>query len=196
MVPTRDDAYELLTTYTKGDGLIRHGLAVEAVMRHFARKYGEDEEKWGIIGLVHDLDWEMYPEQHCEKTREILTEAGWPEEYIRSVMSHAWGFVTDVKPEHTMEKVLYATDELTGLVNATALMRPSRSVLDMKAKSVKKKWKDKSFAAGVDRDVIARGAEMLGMETDELITETIEAMRTAADEIGLRGEVPEGETST
>lgn len=189
MVPTRDEAYELLTTYTKGEGLIRHGLAVEAVMRHFARKYGEDEEKWGIIGLVHDLDWEMYPDEHCQKTRQILEEAGWPQEYIRSIMSHAWGFVTDVKPEHRMEKVLYATDELTGLINATALMRPSKSVLDMKAKSVKKKWKDKSFAAGVDREVIARGAEMLGMETGDLITETIDAMRTVADDIGLRGEV-------
>ncbi len=196
MVPTRDEAYDLLATYTQSESLIRHGLAVEAVMRHFARKYGEDEEKWGIIGLVHDLDWEMYPEQHCAKTREILEEAGWPAEYIRSVMSHAWGFVTDVKPEEQMEKVLYATDELTGLINATALMRPSRSVLDMKAKSVKKKWKDKSFAAGVDREVIARGAEMLGMETGELITETIEAMRTVADEIGLRGEVPAGEASS
>jgi putative nucleotidyltransferase with HDIG domain len=196
MVPTRDEAYDLLATYTQSESLIRHGLAVEAVMRHFARKYGEDEEKWGIIGLVHDLDWEMYPEQHCAKTREILEEAGWPAEYIRSIMSHAWGFVTDVKPEEQMEKVLYATDELTGLINATALMRPSRSVLDMKAKSVKKKWKDKSFAAGVDREVIARGAEMLGMETGELITETIEAMRTVADEIGLRGEVPAGEASS
>ena len=196
MVPTRDEAYDLLATYTQSESLIRHGLAVEAVMRHFARKYGEDEEKWGIIGLVHDLDWEMYPEQHCAKTREILEEAGWPAEYIRSIMSHAWGFVTDVKPEEQMEKVLYATDELTGLINATALMRPSRSVLDMKAKSVKKKWKDKSFAAGVDREVIAHGAEMLGMETGELITETIEAMRTVADEIGLRGEVQAGEASS
>ncbi|MFW5745305.1 MAG: HDIG domain-containing metalloprotein [Spirochaetota bacterium] len=195
MVPTRQEAYDLLTAYTQSESLVRHGLAVEAVMRHFARKYGEDEEKWGIIGLVHDLDWEMYPEQHCAKTREILEEAGWPQEYIRSIMSHAWGFVTDVKPEEQMEKVLYATDELTGLVNATALMRPSRSVLDMKAKSVKKKWKDKSFAAGVDREVIARGAEMLGMEIEELITETIEAMRTVSDEIGLRGEVPAGEGS-
>jgi predicted hydrolase (HD superfamily) len=189
MVPTREQAYELLTTYTKNEGLVRHGLSVEAVMRHFARKYGEDEEKWGIIGLVHDLDWEMYPEQHCEKTREILEEAGWPGEYIRSVMSHAWGFVTDVRPEHRMEKVLYATDELTGLVTATALMRPSKSILDMTAKSVKKKWKEKSFAAGVNREVIAKGAEMLDMEIGELITETIAGMRTAADEIGLRGNV-------
>jgi predicted hydrolase (HD superfamily) len=158
-------------------------------MRHFARTYGEDEDKWGIIGLVHDLDWEMYPQEHCAKTREILTDAGWPEEYIRSIMSHAWGFVTDVKPEHRMEKVLYATDELTGLITATALMRPSKSVLDMQAKSVKKKWKDKGFAAGVDREVIAAGAEMLGIELSELITETIAGMRDVAAQIGLEGDV-------
>lgn len=195
MTPTREQAYELLTTYTKNESLVRHGLSVEAVMRHFARKYGEDEEKWGIIGLVHDLDWDMYPEQHCEKTREILEDAGWPAEYIRSIMSHAWGIVTDVKPEHRMEKVLYATDELTGLITATALMRPSRSVLDMKAKSVKKKWKEKSFAAGVDREIIAAGAQMLEMELSDLITETIAAMRTVAPEIGLKGEVAEPEGS-
>lgn len=187
MIPTRDQAYALLTEYTQSESLVRHGLSVEAVMRHFARKYGEDEEKWGIIGLVHDLDWDRFPDQHCDKTREILTERGWPEDYIRSIMSHAWGFVTDVKPEHQMEKVLYATDELTGLITATALMRPSRSVLDMQAKSVKKKWKDRSFAAGVDREVIARGAEMMGMDLTDLITETIAAMRNVADEIGLAG---------
>ncbi len=187
-VPSRDDAYRLLTTYTKNEGLIRHGLSVEAVMRHFAGKLGEDQEKWGVIGLVHDLDWEMYPDQHCEKTREILGEAGWPPEYIHSVLSHGWGFVTDVKPEHPMEKVLYATDELTGLITATALMRPSRSLHDLTAKSVKKKWKEKSFAAGVDREVIARGAEMVGMELTDLITETILAMRPVAREIGLEGE--------
>ena len=189
MTPTRDHAWELLTAYTKSESLVRHGLSVEAVMRHFARTYGEDEEKWGIIGLVHDLDWEMYPQEHCAKTSEILREAGWPEDYIRSIMSHAWGFVTDVKPEHRMEKVLYATDELTGLITATALMRPSRSVLDMQAKSVRKKWKDKGFAAGVDREVIARGAEMLEIEVGDLITETIAAMREVSDEIGLAGEV-------
>jgi predicted hydrolase (HD superfamily) len=191
VTPTRDDAWRLLNEYTKTESLLRHGLSVEAVMRHFARIHGEDEEKWGAIGLVHDLDWEQYPEEHCVKTREILSSAGWPEDYIRSVLSHAWGFVTDVKPEHVMEKVLYATDELTGLVTATALMRPSRSVLDMKAKSVKKKWKDKSFAAGVNREVIAKGAEMLGVELDYLITETIAGMRTVAEEIGLKGQPAE-----
>jgi predicted hydrolase (HD superfamily) len=187
MTPTRDEAYALLTRYTSSESLIRHGLSVEAVMRHFARKWGEDEEKWGVIGLVHDLDWEQFPNEHCAKTKEILEAEGWPPEYIRSILSHAWGFVTDVKPEHRMEKALYATDELTGLVTATALMRPSRSVLDMKAKSVKKKWKDRSFAAGVNREVIQQGAEMLEMELSDLITETILGMRAVAAEIGLEG---------
>ncbi|MEE8441138.1 MAG: hydrolase [Spirochaetia bacterium] len=191
MTPTRDQASALLRQYTKNERLVWHGLSVEAVMRHFAKKWGEDEEKWGIIGLVHDLDWEMYPDRHCEKTKEILETEGWPSEYIRSILSHGWGLVTDIKPEHQMEKVLFATDELTGLITATALMRPSKSVLDMKAKSVKKKWKQKSFAAGVNREIVEQGAEMLGMELGDLITETIEAMRTVADEIGLKGEPTE-----
>jgi len=188
MTPTRDQAFALLKQYTKNERLVWHGLSVEAVMRHFAKKWGEEEEKWGIIGLVHDLDWEMYPEQHCEKTKEILEAEGWPGEYIRSILSHGWGLVSEIKPEHRMEKILYATDELTGLVTATALMRPSKSVLDMKAKSVRKKWNQKSFAAGVNREIIQRGAEMLGMEIGDLITETIEAMRTVAAEIRLQGE--------
>ena len=129
----------------------------------------------------------MYPEEHCRKTKEILEGEDWPADYIRSIMSHGWGFVTDVQPEHDMEKVLFAVDELTGLVTATALMRPSRSVLDMQAKSVKKKWKDKSFAAGVNREVIQQGADMLGMELGDLMTETIEGMRAVAEEIGLKG---------
>lgn len=191
MTPTRDQASALLRQYTKNERLVRHGLSVEAVMRHFAKKWGEDEEKWGIIGLVHDLDWEMYPDRHCEKTKEILEAEEWPSEYIRSALSHGWGLVTDIKPEHQMEKVLFATDELTGLITATALMRPSKSVLDMKAKSVKKKWNQRSFAAGVSREIIQQGAEMLGMELGDLITETIEAMRTVADEIGLKGEPAE-----
>jgi putative nucleotidyltransferase with HDIG domain len=190
--PTRDEAYELLTTYTKTDNLLNHARAVEAVMRHFAEKFGEDVEKWGTIGLVHDLDWEAYPEQHCQKTTEILQEADWPEEYIRSIRSHAWGMFTDDKPEHRMEKVLYTIDELTGLITATALVRPSKSILDIKPKSVKKKWKEKSFAAGANREVISQGAEMLGMDLNDVIAETIAGMQTVADEIGLRGEVAEG----
>ncbi len=185
--PTRDEALTLLQQYNENEALIRHALAVEAVMRHWARRHGQNEEKWGVIGLVHDLDYERFPEQHCHKTEQILREQGWPEEYIRAVLSHGWQICTDVEPQSELEKVLYAVDELTGLVAATALVRPSRSVLDMKPKSVKKKWKDKSFAAGVDRDIIERGAAMLGVEVADLIAEAIEAMREVADEIGLKG---------
>jgi len=185
--PTREEALALLREYNKMEKAIRHALAVEATMRHAARKRGHDEEKWGIIGLIHDLDYERCPEQHCTKTREILAERGWPEEYICGAMCHAWGICSDVEPQHEMEKVLFATDELTGLVAAAALVRPSKSIMDLTAKSVKKKWKEKSFAAGVDRSVIERGAQMLGVELDALIAEVIEAMREVADQIGLRG---------
>jgi len=156
-IPSREKAYELLARYNHNDGLIKHALAVEGVMRYMARKYGEDEEKWGVIGLIHDLDYEKYPDQHCQKTEEILRENNWPEEYIRAVISHGWSICTDVKPETNLEMVLFAIDELTGLVTASALVRPSKSVLDMKAKSVKKKWKNKRFAAGVDREIIQSG---------------------------------------
>ena len=186
-VPTRADAFDLLTTYNQSESLIKHALAVEGVMRYMARKRGEDEEKWGVIGLIHDLDYEQYPDQHCTKTEEILRENGWPEEYIRAVVSHGYGICSDVKPETELEKVLYAIDELTGLVATSALVRPTKSVLDMKAKSVKKKWKDKRFAAGVDRSIIENGAAMLGAEISDLITDTIMGMREVADEIGLRG---------
>ena len=142
-VPTREEAYQLLTEYNKSDSLIKHALAVEGVMRYLARKRGEDEEKWGIIGLVHDLDYEQFPEEHCRKSEEILKENGWPDDYIRAVVSHGWGICSDAEPETELEKVLYAIDELTGLVVTTALVRPSKSVLDIKTKSVKKKWKDK-----------------------------------------------------
>ncbi len=186
-VPTRSEAFELLTTYNQSESLIKHALAVESVMRYMARKRGEDEEKWGVIGLIHDLDYEQYPDQHCTKTEEILRENGWPEEYIRAVVSHGYGICSDVKPETELEKVLYAIDELTGLVVTSALVRPTKSVLDMKAKSVKKKWKDKRFAAGVDRSIIENGAAMLGVEIADLITDTIMGMREVADDIGLRG---------
>jgi predicted hydrolase (HD superfamily) len=185
--PTREAAFDLLCNYNRSDSLIKHALAVEGVMRHFARLRGRDEEKWGIIGLIHDLDYEQYPDRHCQKSSEILAENEWPEDYIRAVVSHGWGICSDVKPESELEKVLYAVDELTGLVTAAALVRPSKSVLDMKAKSVKKKWKDKRFAAGVDRSIIDRGCEMLGMDRSELITETIMGMRTVAEAIGLKG---------
>jgi len=185
--PSREEAFALLKQYTKGEGLIKHSLAVEAVMRYCARKRGEDEEKWGVVGLVHDLDYEQFPEEHCRKTKEILEEHNWPAEYIRAVVSHGWDMFSDVEPQSAMEKVLYAVDELTGLVAAAALVRPSKSVMDMKVKSVKKKWKDKSFAAGVDRAVVQRGAEMLGMELGELIEDTIMGMREVAEDIGLKG---------
>jgi len=186
-VPTREEAYQLLTEYNKGDSLIKHALAVEGVMRYFARKRGEDEEKWGIIGLVHDLDYEQFPEEHCHKSEEILKEKGWPEEYIRAVVSHGWGLCSEVEPQTELEKVLYAIDELTGLVVTTALVRPSKSVMDVKVKSVKKKWKDKRFAAGVDRSIIEKGAEMLGMELTDLLADTLAGMQEIAETIGLKG---------
>jgi putative nucleotidyltransferase with HDIG domain len=185
--PTRDEAYRILTEYNQNDSLIRHALAVEGVMRYFARKRGEDEEKWGVIGLIHDLDYEKFPNEHCKKTREILMSRGWPEEYIRAAVSHGWEICSDVEPQTELEKVLYAIDELTGLVATTALVRPSRSVLETTAKSVQKKWKDKRFAAGVDRSIIERGAQMLGMDLTTLITDTIMGMREVAEEIGLKG---------
>ena len=187
--PTREEALALLRQYNKNESLIKHAMAVEGVMRYIARKRGEDEEIWGVIGLIHDLDYEQFPDQHCKKTEEILTKNDWPEEYIRAVVSHGWGICSDVKPESDMEKVLYAIDELTGLVVTSALVRPSKSVMDMKAKSVKKKWKQKQFAAGVDRSIIEKGAEMLGVELSELITDTIMGMREVAAEIGLKGNV-------
>ena len=188
-IPTREEAFRLLTQYNQSDSLVKHALAVEGVMRYMARKRGEDEDKWGVIGLVHDLDYEQFPEQHCRKTEQILKENRWPAEYIRAVISHGWGICVDVKPETELEKVLYAIDELTGLVVTTALVRPSKSVMDLKAKSVKKKWKDKRFAAGVDRSIIASGAEMLGVDLGELITDTIMGMREVAEQIGLKGNV-------
>ncbi len=187
-MPTRTEAFALLQKYNRSESLIKHALAVEGVMRHFARQNGQDEEKWGIVGLVHDLDYEQFPEAHCRKTEEILTAEGWPAEMIRAVVSHGWGICSEIRPESPMEKTLYAVDELTGLVATTALVRPSRSVLDLTAQSVKKKWKDKRFAAGVDRSIIDRGAEMLGMDRSALITETILGMRTVAEAIGLAGQ--------
>ena len=195
IVPSREEAFELLKEYNKNEALIKHALAVEAVMRYCAKKRGstalttggEDEEKWGVIGLIHDLDYEQFPQEHCKKTEQILGERGWPAEYIRAVVSHGWGLCSEVKPETDLEKTLYAIDELTGLVTATALVRPSKSVLDMETNSVKKKWKDKRFAAGVNRQVIEKGAQMLGVDLWVLVADTIEGMKTVAKEIGLAG---------
>jgi len=185
--PDRDEALALFKKYNQSDSLLKHALAVEAVMRYMARQRGEDEDVWGIIGLVHDIDYEMYPQEHCVKAREILSDAAWPEEWIRAVVSHGWGICSQEEPLSEMEKVLFAVDELTGLVNTTALVRPSRSVLDLTAKSVKKKWKDKRFAAGVDRSVIEKGAERLNRDLTDLITDTIMGMREAAEALDLAG---------
>jgi putative nucleotidyltransferase with HDIG domain len=186
-IPTYGEAMNLLKKYNKSESLLKHAYAVEGVMRYMARNAGEDEEKWGIIGLVHDLDYEMYPEQHCKMTEKILRENQWPEEYIRAVLSHGWGLASDVEPVSKMEKTIFAIDELTGLVATSALVRPSKSVLDLEVRSVKKKWNDKRFAAGVDREVIEKGAAMLGVTLDNLINDCIMGMREVADRIGLGG---------
>jgi predicted hydrolase (HD superfamily) len=184
-IPTYDEALSLHKEFNKSESLLKHAYSVEGVMRYMARKRGEDEGKWGIIGLVHDLDYERFPEQHCKKSREILEERGWPEDYVRAIVSHGWGICSDVEPQAEMEKILYTVDELTGFITAVAIIRPSKSVADLEAKSVMKKWKDRSFAAGVDRSVIEKGAVMLGLELRELITDVIMGMRDVADRIGL-----------
>lgn len=186
-IPTRQEALELFHQFNETESLRKHAYAVEGVMRYIARKRGEDEEKWGIVGLIHDLDYEKFSDEHCSKTGEILREHGWPEEYIRGAVSHGWGICSDAIPQTPMEKTLYAIDELTGLVVTTALIRPSKSVLDVQVKSVKNKWKDKRFAAGVDRSIIEKGAQMLGVGLDELIDDTIKGMQEVAEAIGLKG---------
>jgi Predicted hydrolase (HD superfamily) len=189
-IPNRNFAFTILKEYTKNESLIRHALTTEAVMRYFADLFYEKEvEKWGIIGLLHDIDYERYADKHCLMVREILSPHGFPEEYLRAIESHGYKLVTDVEPVEKLEKVLYATDELTGLIAATVLLRPSKSIMDLKVSSVKKKWKQKSFASGVNRDVIEEGAKMLGIELDVLIENTIKGMQTVAEEIGLKGEL-------
>ena len=185
--PNREDAWKILNEHVKTPNLLSHALAVEAAMRHIAGKKGADEEMWGIIGLIHDVDYEEHPDEHLRHAPDLLRRDGWPEDYIRAVASHGWGICTEVEPVTDLEKALYAIDELTGLVAASALVRPSRSVLDLPVKSVLKKWKDKAFAAGVDRSVIEKGAALLGVSLEELIADTIEGMRTVAAEIGLKG---------
>jgi len=183
--PTYDEALSLLKEFNESESLQKHAYSVEGVMRYMARKIGEDEEKWGIIGLMHDLDYERFPEQHCIKSQEILEERGWPEEYVRAVVSHGWGICNDVEPQTVMEKTLYTVDELTGLITAVAIIRPSKSVMDLEAKSVMKKWKDKAFAAGVNRALIEKGTVMLGVDLRDLVTDVIMGMRNVADKIGL-----------
>ena len=184
-IPTRAQALDLLLHNNETASLINHARAVEAVMRHMARKAGEAEEMWGIVGLVHDLDYEKFPEQHCSKTKELLEASGWPEDYVRAVLSHGWGICTDLEPQTPLEKTLYTIDELSGFVSACALVRPSKSVMDLEVKSVRKKWKQKSFAAGVDRGVVENGIEMLGTTFDEATGEVIVAMRGVAAGIDL-----------
>lgn len=176
---TREQAVALVEKHNLEPFHMQHAYTVEGVMRYFAQELGYEEEVdfWGLVGLLHDLDFEKWPEEHCKKAPELLREAGADEALIRAVVSHGYGNCSDVMPEHTMEKILYATDELTGLIGAAALMRPSKSVMDMEYSSVKKKFKDKKFAAGCDRDVITQGAEMLGWELEKLITDTLAAMK-------------------
>jgi len=188
--PTREEAWALLTEYTKNPHLITHALAVEVAMRAYARRFGEDEDKWGVVGLIHDFEYEQYPDLgpggHPFKGTEILREKGWPEELIRGVQAHAPD-LTGVTLDSTMEKAIYAVDELTGLIVAVALVRPSKSILDVEVKSVRKKWKDKAFAAGVNRSDIEKGAELLGVPLPEHIGVVLEAMKEIADELGLGG---------
>ena len=181
----RDEALDLLKQYNQEPFHILHGLTVEGVMRWYARElgYGEEEDFWGIVGLLHDIDFEQYPEQRCVKAPELLRPAGVGEDMIRSICSHGYGICSDIEPEHEMEKVLFASDELTGLIGAAARMRPSKSTKDMELSSLKKKFKDKRFAAGCSRDVIRQGAERLGWELDELMEKTIQAMRDCEDKI-------------
>ncbi len=184
---SREEALALLQEYNKSDSLVKHGLAVEGVMKHFAELLNEDVEYWGVVGLLHDLDYEQYPEEHCVKVVEILKERGISDEVIRNIVSHGYGMCSDVKPEHVMEKVLYTIDELTGLINASVLMRPSKDIKELEFKSLNKKFKTASFASGVDRGVILKGCEMLDMEFKYVAEETIKGMVKVAKDLGLDG---------
>ncbi len=181
----REKALALLKEYNQNEALVRHGLQVEAIMRHYAAQAGEDVEYWGCVGLLHDVDYEKFPEQHCKKAVEILKENDYDNAFIHAVVSHGFGLVCDVEPELYMEKVLFTIDELSGLINAAAIMRPSKSVMDLEVKSVKKKFKDKRFAAGVDRQIILDGCQRLGVELDQVIEACIVGMRANHEEIGL-----------
>lgn len=185
-IPTVEQAEEILKKYNKEDFHIKHGKIVAGVMRYFAKQYdNENVELWEVIGLLHDLDFELYPDEHCIKGQEIMKDLGLDEKIIRGTASHCYGINVDIKPEHIMEKILYAIDELTGLIGAVAIMRPSKSVVDLELKSVKKKYKTLSFAAGCSREVIESGAEMLGWELDDLISKTIEAMKSLLGEMEI-----------
>lgn len=188
MIPDREQALAIFRKHNDSEALVRHALAVEGVMRHFSSLFpGSDPNLWGVVGILHDIDYARFPEQHCQKAPELLRAEEVDEGVIRAVVSHGYGMCSDVRPESDLEKVLYTIDELTGLIHAAALMRPNRSVLDMELKSLKKKFKTPSFAAGVDRDVIVRGAEMLGMDLDTVLCEVLEGMKKIASELGLDG---------
>lgn len=184
MAVTREGAEGLFRKYNKSESLYHHALSVEAVMKEAAARFGEDPEYWGIVGFLHDIDWEMFPEEHCHKAPELLKEIDAPEEMVHAICSHGYGLVSDVEPTLLMEKMLYTVDELTGLITATALMRPEK-MKGISVKSIKKKWKDRSFAAGVNRAVIEKGCGMLGMETADIIQLAIDGMTHVAQEIGL-----------
>lgn len=187
MRPTRDEAFELLKKYTKTTALITHALQVEAAMMEFGEMFGEDVDLYGIVGLLHDIDYEQYPEQHLEIAPKILAENDYDEEIIRAVMAHGYGMCSDVKPITNMEKSVYTVDELTGIINACCLLRPSKSVLDLTVSSVNKKFKDKRFAAGCNREVILNGCEMLKMDKNDVIEHTIEGLKKRAEIVGLKG---------
>lgn len=192
MAMTRQQAWDLLKQYNHEPFHLRHGVTVEHVMGWYAQElgYGDEKEFWSIVGLLHDLDFEQWPEEHCVKSQELMRQAGVDEAIIHATASHGWGLCVDIKPEHEMEKVLFAADELTGLIGAAALMRPSKSVADMELKSLKKKYKDKKFAAGCSRDVIANGAQLLGWELDTLLERTLKAMQ--AEEGAIEAALTEG----
>lgn len=183
----RESSIALWREHNNDESLFRHALSVEAAMRHFAIMMGEDPEYWGIVGLLHDIDYQRHPDEHLKHAGRMLAEGGYDDAFIRSVLSHGWGLCSDIAPELPMEKVLYAVDELTGFIAACAFVRPSRSVLDMELKSVKKKWKTAAFASGVNREVIEKGAAMMGVDLDQLIAETILALRGSAEVLGLKG---------
>ena len=184
----RNKAWDLLRKYNKEPFHLRHALTVEGVMRYFAEQRGEDADFWGVAGLLHDIDFEMWPEEHCRRAPELLREGGADEAVVHAVCSHGWGECSDVEPTHEMEKLLFAADELTGLIWSASLMRPSKSVQDMELKSLKKKFKDKKFAAGCSREILLKGAELCGLTIEELMQQTLDAMRATEDEVNRRME--------
>lgn len=184
----RNKAWDLLRKYNKEPFHLRHALTVEGVMRYFAEQRGEDADFWGVAGLLHDIDFEMWPEEHCRRAPELLHEGGADEAVVHAVCSHGWGECSDVEPTHEMEKLLFAADELTGLIWSASLMRPSKSVQDMELKSLKRKFKDKKFAAGCSREIILKGAELCGLTIEELMQQTLDAMRATEDEVNRRME--------